>query len=71
MCGDFEDHEPYEEKWKRLRKQLRDSIIWANRYDNIGDPMSYWRFTVLKMMDNIEYIEYLEEEGDLEARDEL
>ena len=62
-CG-----ESFGEKWGRLRKQLRDSIVWANRDDNIGDPMSYWRFTVLKMMNNIEY---LEEEGDLEARDEL
>ncbi len=68
MPVDFEDRETYEEKWKRLKKQLRDSIVWANREDNIGDPMSYWRFTVLRMMYNIEH---LEEEGDLEARDEL
>ena len=57
-CG-----ESYGEKWGRLRKQLRSSIVWENRKDKIGDPTSYWLYTVIKMMNNIEY-----GDGELEER---
>ena len=67
MREDYEDCETcvesYGEKWGRLRKQLRSSIVWENRKDKIGDPASYWLYTVIKMMNNIEY-----GDGELEER---
>lgn len=49
-CG-----ESFGEKWGRLRKQLRTSIVWENRKDKIGDPASYWFYRVIQMMNDIEY----------------
>lgn len=49
-CG-----ESFREKWGRLRKHLRTSIVWENREDKIGDPASYWFYAVIKIMNNIEY----------------
>lgn len=41
--------------WTKLRFMLCERITWDNRDEKENDPESYWLYTVIKMMDNIEY----------------